>query len=150
MNVNFSQSSQAYFVVEGNRRGKGDVTCASSEAQVSGASPFLAQSELVLSSHAHTHIHTQREIHMPAYTNTHLLCLSCVFWARHVQTGKRGLMTDYNDWATIDDWLTHLAGLPACLPAPALLRHCLHRDKRESFLISSRKLAHAYPKNQTG
>lgn len=99
MKENFSQSSQAYFVVEGGWLGEGDVTCASSEAQVSGASPFLAQSKLVLSSHAHTLIHT----YMPAYTNTHLLCLSCVFWARHVQTGKRGLMTDYYGGATIDD-----------------------------------------------
>lgn len=71
------------------KAGEGDVTCASSEAQVSGASPFLAQSNFVLPSHTHTC--------MPAYTNTHLLCLSYELWARHVQTGKRELMTDYDD-----------------------------------------------------
>lgn len=79
MNENFSQSSQAYFVVEGGRLGEGDVTCASSEAQISGASPFLAQSKLVLSSHALTH--TQTHIHACIYKHTLVVLIVCVLGA---------------------------------------------------------------------
>lgn len=52
--------------------GEGDVTCASSEAQVSGASPFLAQSNFVLPSHARTHRHSH--ICTCLHIQTHTCC----------------------------------------------------------------------------